>query len=128
MPTLMEVVSKDPELPAGIDGISLLPTLLGQDQPERPYLYREFSGYGGQQTIRVGDWKAVRQNMTKGNLEIELYDMANDIGETNDVAADHPDVVAKLAKMMREVRTPSDVFPLIPLDKPVAGKKRGKSK
>ncbi len=118
MPTFLDAIGASKSIPENIDGISLLPTLLGKSQPERPYLYREFPSYGGQQTIRVGDWKAVRQNMSKGNLQIELYNIAEDIGEQNDVAADHPDLIAKLAKMMEEVRTPSEVFPLIPLDKP----------
>jgi hypothetical protein len=56
--------------------------------------------------------------MNKGNLEIELYNMADDISEKNDVAADNPAVVARLAKMMSEVRTPSAMFPLKPLDGP----------
>ncbi len=124
MPTLMEIVGGADSVPDDIDGISMVPTLLGKDQPERPYLYREFSGYGGQQTIRVGDWKAVRQNMSKGNLTIELYNIAQDIGETNDVADEHPEIVAKLAKMMESARTPSEIFPLIPLDKPAAQPKR----
>ncbi len=119
MPTLMEVVGAESTVPDNIDGISLLPTLLGKQQPERPYLYREFPSYGGQQTIRVGPWKAVRQNMAKGNLEIELYNIAEDIGEKHDVAKDHPELVATLAKQMEAVRTPSEIFPLIPLDAPV---------
>ncbi|TWU07553.1 arylsulfatase [Stieleria varia] len=124
MPTLMEVVDPKADLPEGIDGISLLPTLLGQQQPERPYLYREFSGYGGQQSLRMGDWKAVRQNMTRGNLTVELYNIAEDISESKDVASEHPDLVAKMTKMMSEVRTPSDDFPLIPLDAPVKDAKK----
>jgi arylsulfatase A len=119
MPTLMEVVGGADTVPANVDGISMLPTLKGETQPERPYLYREFPSYGGQQTIRVGDWKAVRQNMSKGNLEIELYNIAEDIGEQNNVAEDHKEVVTKLAAMMEDARIPSDMFPLIPLDAPV---------
>lgn len=116
MPTLMDAIGKSDTVPSDTDGISLLPTLLGQQQPERPFLYREFPSYGGQQTIRVGDWKAVRQNMNKGNLKIELYDIGNDISEQNDVADDHPAVVEELAKMMEREHTPSAVFPLVPLD------------
>jgi arylsulfatase A-like enzyme len=116
MPTLLEAIDADELVPADIDGISLVPTLLGQQQEDRPYLYREFSSYGGQQTIRVGPWKGVRQNMSKGNLEIELYNIENDIGEQENVAADHPAMVAKLAEMMEAVRTPSADFPLYPLE------------
>jgi len=117
MPTLIEAVGGKDRIPSDIDGISMLPTLLGKDQPERPYLYREFPGYGGQQTIRVGKWKGVRQQMKKGKLKIELYDIDSDIGERNDLADEHPQIVNRLAKMMEKVRTPSDVFPLVPLDR-----------
>jgi arylsulfatase A len=118
MPTLLDLIGQADAIEHEIDGISLLPTLLGQPQPQRPYLYREFASYGGQQTIRAGNWKAVRQNMSRGNLEIELYNIAENIGETTNVAKDHPDVVNELAAMMEAVRTPSQEFPLIPLDTP----------
>ena len=49
----------------GIDGVSFAPTLFGrpEDQAKPEYLYWEFTGYGGQQAVRMGDWKGVRQNM-----------------------------------------------------------------
>lgn len=128
MPTLMELVGGQSELPDGIDGISMAATLRGASQPERPYLYREFPSYGGQQTIRVGDWKAVRQNMAKGNLEVELYDIAEDISEANNVADQHPEIVKELTQKMESVRSPSEIFPLIPLDKPAPQPKRAKAK
>ena len=124
MPTLLDAVGAADRVPEGVDGISMLPELTGQRQSPRPYLYREFPSYGGQQTIRVGKWKAVRQNMTKGNLEIELYDLEADVSEKQDLAASEPQLVEKLARMMEEVRIPSEVFPLVPLDKPAAKKKR----
>ena len=49
-----------------IDGISFTPTLLGRKQEPRPFLYRESPGYGGQQCVRVGDWKAIRRNLNPG--------------------------------------------------------------
>ena len=45
-----------------------------------------FSGYGGQQSVRSGPWKAIRTSMGKGNLEIELYNLSEDPGEQTDVA------------------------------------------
>ena len=127
IPTLLELISAaKPVSPKGIDGISLAPTLLGNKQEPRPFLYREFPSYGGQQTIRVGDWKAVRQNMTRGNLDIELYNLASDVGEQNDVAKQHPEVVQKLAKLMAQEHTPSELFPLRPLDAPAVKAKKKK--
>lgn len=119
MPTLLQATGADELVPQNIDGITLLPTLLGSPltQPERPYLYREFNGYGGQQSLRWGDWKAVRQGLRKGKVVTELYNIAEDIGETKNVAADHPQIVLKMEMMMQYVRTPSDVFPLVGIDK-----------
>ena len=118
MPTILELIGASEAVPKDIDGISLAPTLLGRKQPPRKFLYREFSGYGGQQSIRVGDFKAIRTNMGRGNLTIELYDLAKDIGEQNNIAADHPDVVAKLEKLMQQQHTRSGLFPLRPIDPP----------
>lgn len=119
MPTILDLIKAEVEIPQGIDGISLAPTLLGKSQNPRPFLYREFPSYGGQQSVRVGDWKAIRQNMRKGNLEIELYDLAKDPGEQNNVAQENPQVVKKLAKIMKREHTPSEIFPLPAIDKPV---------
>jgi arylsulfatase len=118
MPTLLELIGASDSRPRDIDGISLAPTLLGSQQEPRPFLYREFPSYGGQQSIRVGQWKAIRQNMTRGNLDIELYNLAEDIGEQDDVADQHPEVVSQLAKLMEQEHTPSKLFPLIPIDAP----------
>ena len=128
LPTLLDATGATELIPADIDGISMLPTLLGELQPDRPYLYREFPAYGGQQSIRVGDWKAVRQNISKGNLQIELYNIAQDISERNDVASDHPDLVKKLAAMMESARTPSEEFPLVGIDTNPAARKKAAAK
>ncbi|APZ95833.1 arylsulfatase [Fuerstiella marisgermanici] len=117
MPTILKAVEAKTKAPANTDGVSILPTLLGTQQPERPFLYREFAGYGGQQTVRVDDWKAVRQNLNKSKtIKTELYNIAEDIGEQNDVAADHPDVLQKLERMMAEQHVKSNLFPLRAID------------
>ncbi|HVX63524.1 MAG TPA: arylsulfatase, partial [Pirellulales bacterium] len=56
LPTLLELIGAKDAIPAGTDGISFAPTLLGHKQEPRPFLYRESPGYGGQQSVRVGDW------------------------------------------------------------------------
>ncbi len=119
MPTVAEVAGCD--TPQGIDGVSFLPTLLGRsDQQKHEFLYWEFGGYGGQQALRMGDWKAVRQNLlrkqNKDPLKIELYNLRDDIGESRDLAADRPDIVARMRKIMDDEHTPSTTFPMAPLD------------
>jgi arylsulfatase len=117
LPTLCEISGA--EVPKETDGISFLPTLLGREgQKPHEYLYWEFPGYGGQQAVRWGDWKGVRQNLNKGNLEIQLYNLAEDIGESKDAAAGNPDVIARISKIMAENHHPSDAFPIKALDTP----------
>ena len=73
--------------------------------------------------VRVGDWVGIRQNMTprgkKGSpvLKTELYNLKNDLGQTHDVAAEHPEIVGKIERLMREQHTPSQDFPLPGVDK-----------
>jgi len=111
LPTLCEIGGAD--VPNSIDGISFLPTLFGRgEQLEHDYLFWEFPGYGGQQAVRLGDWKGVRQNINKGNTAVELYNLEEDIGETNDVAGEHPDMVTRIETVMRTGRTESELFPL----------------
>lgn len=123
LPTLLEVAGAKDSSPKEIDGISLWPTLRGETQPERPFLYREFPSYGGQQIVRIGDWKGVRQNLKPNSkdkapsLKIELYNLKDDLAESKDVAAEHPDIVAKMEQLMREQHTPSAEFPLPALDR-----------
>jgi len=117
LPTLMDVVGAGEKTPIDIDGISLAPTLLaGGDQPAHDHLYWEFAAYRGQQAVRWGQWKGVRQKMFQGNWAIELYDLQDDPGESNDVAAAHPDVVKKIEQLMRSERTISTAFPFPQLD------------
>ena len=116
MPTLAELAGT--EIPGSTDGVSFAPTLLGEgEQGIAPYLYWEFTGYGGQQVVRLGDWKGIRRDIVKKqNLEVELYNLADDVGETTNLAKEHPDIVARMESVMREARTPSALFPMKAID------------
>ncbi|MCG2587248.1 arylsulfatase [Rhodohalobacter sulfatireducens] len=106
LPTLTEVA--EAESPEGIDGISFLPTLKGHSttQKKHDYLYWEFPSYGGQQAVRMGKWKGIRKNIiADGNLEIELYNLEEDIREENNVAAEHPEIVNQIREIMKEEHT-----------------------
>ena len=123
IPTLLELAGHKGEEDKELDGISIAPTLLGKKQPEREFLYREFSGYGGQQALWMGKWKGIRQRLLrdkkksdKEKLRIQLYDMEKDISESEDVAAKNPEVVARIRKLLKQEHTPSEFFPIKPLD------------
>jgi arylsulfatase A-like enzyme len=105
LPTLCEL-TRSP-LPDSIDGISILPTLLGEGtQKQHKFLYWDYPEYGGQQAVRMGNWKGIRKNIKQGNLEIELYDLSNDIQELNNVAEDNPEIVDEIRKIMEREHTP----------------------
>ncbi len=92
LPTLCELTGA--EMPKDLDGLSILPTLLGKPgQKTHDFLYWESPGYGGQQAVQAGDWKAVRQELRKGVIKTELYNLARDPNETTDVASVNPTIL-----------------------------------
>jgi len=108
LPTAADLVGA--KTPAGLDGVSLTPTLLGVDkQAQHDFLYWEFHERGPQQAVRMGDWKALR---LKANGPLQLYDLKTDEGEAHDVAAEHPDVTAKIEAYLKDARTPSATWPI----------------
>lgn len=107
LPTFAEVASAP--APASLDGASVLAALLGKPQkPHRP-LYWEFHEGGFSQAVRMGDWKGVRPKL---NAPVELYNLARDIGEREDVAARHPDIVERMAALMKSAHVESPEFPV----------------
>ncbi|PPK85749.1 arylsulfatase A-like enzyme [Neolewinella xylanilytica] len=117
LPTLADLSGA--RVPEGLDGISFLPTLGGgaREQQRHEYLYWEFHERGGRQAIRQGDWKGVRYNAkTQPNTPLELYDLAGDPGETQNVAAQHPEVVLRLDSLLKASRYDSEVFPWVLAD------------
>ncbi|MCG8583815.1 MAG: arylsulfatase [Pirellulales bacterium] len=102
--------------PNSIDGISILPTLVGKpnDQGRHEYLYWEFSPRGGNQAVRWKNWKGIRKNLQKdADAPVELYDLSKDLGEESNVADKHPEIAKKLRGFMDAAHDPSDAFPLL---------------
>lgn len=124
LPTLLELAGLSDQTPGDVDGISFASTLLGKEQEARPFLFREFPGYGGQRSIRAGDWKLVQRNLMPAGkkakagaaVTLELFDLKADPHEEKDVSALNPDVVEKLGKLMASQHTPSKAFPFPALD------------
>jgi arylsulfatase A-like enzyme len=95
--------------PHGIDGISMLPALTGRRQPNHEYLYWEFHEGGYVQAVRLGRWKALRRL----NSETELYDLQTDVKESHNLASDHPELVKRMAEIMRREHVESPHWPVV---------------
>jgi arylsulfatase A-like enzyme len=114
LPTACALAGAD--APAGLDGISYLPTLTGTgEQRAHDFLYWEFHEQGTRRALRQGDWKLVQYNLSKGGKP-ELYHLGRDPGETKDLAGQDPDRVAAMLKLMDDHREPSPIFPNPALD------------
>jgi arylsulfatase A-like enzyme len=121
LPTFCQLAGVTP--PPDIDGMSIMPELMGkpQSQAKHEYLYWEFYEKGGRRAVRFGDWKAIQQNLNNDpSGPIELYYLPSDLGEETNVAVDHPELIAKALHYFNEAHTPS---PYWAFGKPVKGKK-----
>lgn len=104
--------------PENIDGLSFLPVLRGQDgQKAHQYMYWADYGSGAHQdgqprshAIRSDDWKAVKHE----GQPIELYNLAEDVGESNNVADEHPDVVEQMEVYFERALDPRHDFEGVP--------------
>ncbi len=107
MPTFAELAGG--RAPRDTDGISVVPTLLGRSgQRRHEFLLWEFPGYGGQQAVRMGQWKAVRRDIKQNpNAPIQLFNLSVDEAERDDVADQHPEIVERARQIMQEQRTPA---------------------
>ena len=98
----------------GLDGVSLLPLWEGRPgQREHDYLYFEFQELGGRQAVREGPWKLVHLDIRTDSPRYELYNLDEDPGETRDLSAERPDVLARLQALMAEAHIPNPDFPVL---------------
>jgi arylsulfatase A-like enzyme len=107
LPTLAEAAGAP--VPGHIDGISMLPALLGKPQRQHEYLYWELHEGDSKQAVRQGRWKAVRRSPSR---PIELYDLDSDPGEEHDVAAEHREIAATMRQILTAARTDAERWPL----------------
>jgi arylsulfatase A-like enzyme len=107
LPTAAELAGT--KSPAGLDGISVVPTLMGKGtQKQHEFLYWEFHEGGFQQAVRMGDWKAIR---SKQGQPLELYDVVRDPHEDKNVAAEHAEAVGKIETYLKTARSDSERWP-----------------
>jgi arylsulfatase A-like enzyme len=106
LPTLADLVGL-PISTTQTDGISFLPELLGKEQEDHEYLFWEYPEYGGQQAVRMGKWKAIRKDIKKGNMQIELYNLDEDLFEERNVAEQFPEIIKQIELIfIKEHQTP----------------------
>jgi len=103
LPTLADVVNLD--VPEDIDGLSFLPLLEGKSdlQKQHEYLYWEFPKLGGKQAIRKNNWKVIKLHVSdEKSVEIELYNLDSDPGESTNVADKYPKVLEEIKPLFNE--------------------------
>ena len=114
MPTLRSLTGASEESLERMDGVSLLPVLEGREgQKEHEYLYFEFQELGGRQAVRKGDWKLVHLNVRSDDSVYELYNLADDPGETLDLSGQYPEILSELKGIMEKSHIPNPDFPLL---------------
>lgn len=106
LPTAAELAGVP--VPKGVDGVSIVPALVGKAPNKREFFYWEGHTKGFQQAIRIDNWKGVRHGLTGA---LELYDLKSDIAEQRNVAAAHPELVARMTKLLDGARTPNEDYP-----------------
>ncbi len=110
LPTFAELAGV--QAPGDIDGISIVNALHGGriSEPER-FLYWDYGHCRSRydQAVRLGPWKAVRLG---ADGDIQLFDLSQDIGESEDLASRHPEVVNRMARIMKTAARPSDRYPI----------------
>lgn len=111
-PTLADFAETD--IPSGLDGISQKTVIAKNEMGDsKRLLYWEFHEQGGKQAIRKGQWKLVRLDVQEKGFhqDVELYNLEQDKGETNNVAARYPDLVKELISQMDAEHVKSKNFP-----------------
>ena len=114
LPTLCEVAGVT--IPTATDGLSFLPTLLGQsgEQAQHDFLYWEFYELGGRQAVREGRWKYIRLNVRDAEVQVttELYDLETDLSESSNLIGFHPEIANQLEERMKQAHVPHDLISL----------------
>jgi len=111
MATLADLTNQNPR---NTDGISFLPTLLGNNtaQKKHEYVYWEYPEKGGQVAIRMGKWKGVKIDIRRKTYEKSpwmLFDLEKDTNEVNNLANDYPELIQKFNEIVKKEHQPSHI-------------------
>jgi arylsulfatase A-like enzyme len=120
MPTLTGLAGAAPQRDPHWDGMDIWPVVAGRrdDAAERAF-YWNFRG-GARLGLRYGDWKLIESH-DDGATSVELFNIATDPYEQNEVAADMPQVVAHLSEGIRQQRLLDDTAKRDEVDSPQVG-------
>lgn len=106
MPTLSQIAQT---VSPPTDGISFVPTLLGEKQQEHPYLYWEFTENTGSIAVRKGKWKGLIPDAMKGNTEMQLFDLYHDPQEQFNLASSNPKIIEELNEIIKKEHQKSEI-------------------
>ena len=106
MPTLAELASAEEFVPDDVDGLSIVPTLLGNagEQERHEFIYWEWDQRGTDRALRHERWKLVSEEPGAW----QVFDLESDISESHDIAANHPDLIARAEEWIKDNRTAPD--------------------
>jgi len=113
LPTFAALAGSKEPLPPQLDGLNFAPVLLRQADAGLPVrtLYWEFHEGGFSQAVLMdGRWKVIRKKRL--DAPVALYDLTADIGEAQDVAAEHPELIARARELFTTARTDSPDWPV----------------
>ena len=116
LPTVLEVAGLTPKPELHKDGVSFASLLRGDTKPLHDALFWHFPHYhstlsGPCSSVRVGDWKLIEW---LEDDSAELFNLATDLSEKNDVAAQHPEIVQQLRERLHAWRKETDANMLRP--------------
>ena len=122
-PTMLEMAGLAPKPAQHVDGVSMVPLLKGGTALERKAIFWHYphnhgSGSIPSAAVRAGDWKLIEWY---GEKRVELFNLADDLSETKDLATSNPDKTRELHGMLKAWR--KEVGAVIPASKPAGGKK-----
>ena len=101
LPTFAKLAGTQPPSDRVIDGKNIVPLLLGKEGAESPHEAFYYYQKETLEAIRAGDWKLY---VAMENKPARLFDVRTDPGEKQNLAAEHPDVVARLEKLAEQAR------------------------
>lgn len=98
LPTLHSLIGNKSELSDDLDGVDASQLILTDQPMEERDLYWIWNERTNRWALSLGDWKIVKYgtNEPKSEKDWQLYDLASDPKESNDLASEHPEIVSKL--------------------------------